>query len=560
MIGVLCHTDEQNTVSEFFELFKTPWEFFDPQNEYDVVISTLTENILIKSWLTLIYTSKPGENDPLLNISSAPCPAHLCRDTAGTAFPIYGDMSVLNGAGTGLLRAGDGAGNIAIEAGDTSHKVIRVGYDLFSEVAVLLRGNQPRDYSTIPTLDIHISLLRDWMISAGVAFVEIPPIPYRHQFFACLTHDVDFAGIRLHRFDRTMLGFVYRALVETWLPVFKGDFAFGRIFKNWVAVLKLPFVLAGIAEDSWAHFDRYTSIEHGCKSTFFLVPFKKTAGTTVLSTDAHKRATKYDVDDIPQQIGRLMATGSEIGLHGLDAWHDLEKGEQERLRITGATGKECPGVRIHWLWCEPDTCSILEKAGFAYDSSAGYNDCIGFKSGTVQVYRPPGCAHLLELPLNIQDTALFFRRRMGLTEKEARSLCTRLVDTICRFGGVLTVNWHDRSLEPDRLWGNSYQWLLKEFRARNAWIGSAQQIVDWFRCRRAISFRDVNLQDDRLTVQLDAGGKPPVLEPGICLRVYPSHRPDPGAKNQPIDIPWDGSPIIKISLDQTGGQKWPASV
>src|SRR5206468_10163146 len=56
-------------------------------------------------------------------------------------------------------------------------KVLRVGYDLFGEVRFLLSTGQPPSNALIPTLDIHISMLRTWILEAGIPVVEIPPVP-----------------------------------------------------------------------------------------------------------------------------------------------------------------------------------------------------------------------------------------------------------------------------------------------------------------------------------------------------------------------------------------------
>ena len=32
----------------------------------------------------------------------------------------------------------------------------------------------------------------------------------------------------------------------------------------------------------------------------------------------------------------------------------------------------------------------LEKAGFSYDSTVGYNETIGYRAGTAQVFKHPG--------------------------------------------------------------------------------------------------------------------------------------------------------------------------
>ena len=71
----------------------------------------------------------------------------------------------------------------------------RIGYDLFAEVQTLLTVGQTKINAGIPTLDLHIALLRDLIVASGVPLVEIPPVPDGFRFIACLTHDVDHPSI-----------------------------------------------------------------------------------------------------------------------------------------------------------------------------------------------------------------------------------------------------------------------------------------------------------------------------------------------------------------------------
>ncbi len=108
---------------------------------------------------------------------------------------------------------------------------------------------------------------------------------------------------------------------------------------------------------------------------------------------------------------------------------------------------------MHWLYYDQQSPSALETAGAAYDSTIGYNETVGYRAGTTQVYKPLDVSRLLELPLHVMDTALFYPSYLGLSPQEARALLGRMVDNAVHFGGCLTINWHDRSLAPERLWG-----------------------------------------------------------------------------------------------------------
>ena len=69
MIGVLSKDNETRAVEEFFQLFKTPWEFWDPCKQYDVVIATREEIPQdINSSALVIYQSSVIELDDRLGL------------------------------------------------------------------------------------------------------------------------------------------------------------------------------------------------------------------------------------------------------------------------------------------------------------------------------------------------------------------------------------------------------------------------------------------------------------------------------------------------------------
>ena len=160
---------------------------------------------------------------------------------------------------------------------------------------------------------------------------------------------------------------------------------------------------------------------------------------------------------------------------------------------------------------------VLEDAGYRYDSTFGYNDAVGFRAGTTSAYVPLGASKLFELPLHIQDTALFYGRRMNLSRTEAARRCEEVLAHVRRIGGVATILWHDRSAGPERQWGWLYRALLDDFRSRGAWITSAGNVVDWFAARRAVRFSDVQVSQDRVTVQLS---NVPHGAPGLQVRLH----------------------------------------
>ena len=189
-----------------------------------------------------------------------------------------------------------------------------------------------------------------------------------------------------------------------------------------------------------------------------------------------------------------MSAGCEIGLHGIDAYINEDSGRVELAQIRQLTGSKNIGVRMHWLYFGEQSARILEKVGAAYDSTNGYNEAIGYRAGTTQVFRPLGSTRLLELPLHIMDTALFYPDRMNLSPREAAKRVNRIIAQAVEFGGVVTVNWHDRSIAPERCWDEFYVDLVRELKDQGAWFATAEQAVAWFRKRRAAAVEGGRLQ------------------------------------------------------------------
>lgn len=488
MIGVIVDSREHLVVQEFFELFKTPWEFYHADSEYDVLIIASSSVVrAAPARLVIQYASvktmEDGEGDAEEQV------AHRTLSYKEWRVPLYGASTTFQGSSTAFLLESNTARPTGYKTTILGRPYVRIGYDLFQEIRALLTHGQPIDHASIPTVELHIALLRDLIVESGVLLVEIPPVPAGHAYIASLTHDVDHPGIRFHKWDHTTWGFLYRAIVGTLVDLVKGRVPLRHLFTNWVAAAKLPLVYLGLAKDSWSEFDRYCDMEKGLGSTYFVLPFKGEPGLTVSGKAPGTRASGYGVENIEGTLRKISSSGQEIGLHGIDAWLDAEKGLEEKAKISKVTGEDTLGVRMHWLYYNDNSPSILELVGFEYDSTVGYNQTVGYRSGTTQVYKPLQVQRLLELPLHVMDTALFYPRYLNYTKSEAMKRVVEMVDVACQFGGVMTINWHDRSIAPERLWGECYRDVLVALQQTGAWRTSAGHTVSWFQNRRAVTFK-----------------------------------------------------------------------
>ena len=536
-IGILCSESQKSWVEEFFELFKTPWELYRPERKYSAVISTDPNFVPRNCELLIIYSSASGA-DAAFPVEAKGEPLFI--DLSDAALPLYG-KAVAFSWGMPLVRKTGSSAAVVVETVADAQQIIRAGYDLFDEVAFLLCQGQPTQQALIPALELHIALLRSWLIRAGVPFIEVPSSPAGYDFAACLTHDVDFIRISDHKFDHTMFGFIHRASVGSIRNLMKGRITAEQCLQNVKSVVSLPAVHLGLHEDFWIQdFDRFLELEHYTKSTFFFIPYKNRPGDKVGRPHSQRRAAAYDVRNERKLIDKLVQEGNEVAVHGIDAWHSAQKGRDERQRIAEITNARHIGVRMHWLCFDEASPRVLEEADFHYDSTIGYNDAVGYRAGTQQVFRPNGATTLLELPLHIQDCALFYEGRLGLTKEHASKTCETVLANAANYGGVITILWHTRSLAPERLWGDFYVRLLNRLMDRRVWFATATEIVDWFRRRRALSFHqdDSSPATGRVAVALSKGHSQGAE---LAMRI---HAPSTGSR----DVACTGEQVVDLAL------------
>jgi peptidoglycan/xylan/chitin deacetylase (PgdA/CDA1 family) len=281
----------------------------------------------------------------------------------------------------------------------------------------------------------------------------------------------------------------------------------------------LPFVYTGLCKDFWNTFEQYLQLEKDIPTTYFIIPFKNKPGQNVSRKKALRRATKYEITEIKEIVNKLLKHGYEIGVHGIDSWHNIDLAKQEKNRIMTMTGgQKHVGIRMHWLCFNQDSFKILDHAGFLYDSTFGYNNAVGYKGGTLQVFRPMGVDALLELPLHIQDNALFSTKRMNLSITDPLDIMNSFIQNNLLYGGVLTLLWHPRSIAPERLYKDFYIKILEILKNNKMWFGTAVQVVEWFKKRRNISFECIHNKNNSINITIK--GNDGAIQPSLIIRIY----------------------------------------
>ena len=228
-----------------------------------------------------------------------------------------------------------------------------------------------------------------------------------------VTHDIDVLSLKeLPLSGRTFWGFAYRCLVINSRRVFSRRLSLREYLGSLKQALLLSLIKLGLPKDPWqVSLQAMLEIEkrYGIRSTIFFIPSPKQAGHTPEGNSApSNRAAHYKLEKYQDVLQQLEREGWEVGVHGLDAYLNLEsaKAELEAIREL-ISRKDKIGIRMHWLYHKgEESWEILDKAGYAYDATFGWNDRIGFPEGRYGPFKPAGAKNLVVLPLNIQDGAL----------------------------------------------------------------------------------------------------------------------------------------------------------
>lgn len=378
--------------------------------------------------------------------------------------------------------------------------------DILKKIADTLNEGLP--HNRRPICEEYLDVLRQ-QIKRFSPLIEIPPVPWGYTYSLALTHDVDITSVR----ERSLPSVLY-ATYNCFLQ------------RRFIEGARIVLAKFGLAKDPWDLFEAWRTLEEQLrvKSTFYFLPRNGHAGIR----SPKIRAGHYSIDDI--LVEEFAASGWEVGVHGIDNWVDRASAASER-RSLSKDARVKVGTRVHWLHFDEGTWQILDDAGYDYDSTFGYNEDVGFRAGTLQVYQPRGVQRLLELPLHIQDVSLFGRhcwltteegcKRVGclsLDEDEASRTCNEILDQALRYGGAVTVLWHSDCLAAPRDWGDVYTSIINRATADGAWITRAIDIVDWFRMRRNARL-DYSKTEDGFKITV-AGLEPAKSLPPLRIRVH----------------------------------------
>ena len=232
--------------------------------------------------------------------------------------------------------------------------------------------------------------------------------------------------------------------------------------------------------DPYWSFDRILEDERRCgaSSTFFLLAdhAHEFDGSAVESYERLR----------PRLVETLQEAGAEVGLHGsYSAADDPGRIAREKERLEKLSGP-VQGQRYHYLRVDPHrNLGALEAAGFAYDSSLGFGDAVGFRAGIAHPFRPwdferDAPRELVEVPLAAMDVTLSAERYLHLSVEAAERRLMALLDWAAQNGGGFAILWHSEQYDSALLpgWDRLYRRVMEGVRSRGGACVQARALAE----------------------------------------------------------------------------------
>ncbi|MEW6620711.1 MAG: polysaccharide deacetylase family protein [bacterium] len=234
-------------------------------------------------------------------------------------------------------------------------------------------------------------------------------------------------------------------------------------------------------EDPYWNFEKIVRLEkqYGYLSSFYLLADNSTY-------KIRNKKLKNIVKEISQQ-------GFEIGLHAsYDSYNRHNQVLCEKKRVEKISSYPINGIRGHYLRFNPEvTWQVYTEAGFEYDTTVGYADHEGFRTGCsfpLYLYhiKENKKLPLIELPLIIMDTTLFTYQKYS--PDEALTNIKRLLEMAKNYNGLGIILWHQQGFNEKENPGREriYEEILEWLSENKIYVRLCQDIIQWWKRREAV--------------------------------------------------------------------------
>lgn len=248
--------------------------------------------------------------------------------------------------------------------------------------------------------------------------------------------------------------------------VFNGFNTFKSIFKPVLFSKQIRKTISFfISNPSYWCFDYWKELEKKVNVRSLFYVYAKTGKKNLKSwllDPSYDIATNVKLQ---KKLQQLIHEGFEVGLHGsFYSATDQEKLSKEKTTLENAIRTDVQKVRQHWLSYEESTTPYIHNNLFRYDSTVGWNDRIGYRSGIAGRYRPYD--HNKQQPFDymvtpqvIMDANIY---DYGADHSKALSIKgIELLEDLRQFKSAhISISWHQRVCNNDYRWHGLYEKIL----------------------------------------------------------------------------------------------------
>lgn len=225
---------------------------------------------------------------------------------------------------------------------------------------------------------------------------------------------------------------------------------------------------------------------HGVVSSWFFTDFPVSKAEEFDCVYLPEDPCRYKGQDttIKAMMHDLAERGHDVGLHG-SYWSAREPGmlKAQRESLERNSGLPIRTTRQHWLHFDIDVTPRLQaEAGLVVDGTFGFNRHLGFRAGTSLPFFWPDL-DLLQVPLVIQDVAVFSPAAMELDLALANKVCSQLVGEVRQVEGCAGVLLHPEQFPLIPGLAEWYDQLIGSALAQGGWVTSLAEINRWWRER-----------------------------------------------------------------------------
>lgn len=268
-----------------------------------------------------------------------------------------------------------------------------------------------------------------------------------------LSHDVDYIKKTFQlRIKQTIFN-TYNTIKNILKP--------NLFFKNFIRTLSFFF-----SNPTYWHFDYWINLElkYNKKSVFYF--YSKTKNKNLISWLINP---SYDIQKnvkLQKKVKELISKGFEIGLHGsYYSSEDYNLLKKEKKILEKTFNIKINKIRQHWLrYNEKKTPNIHNKL-FRFDSTLGFNDQLGFRSGCASQYRPYDHKNnrpfnFYKIPFIIMDSIFF---DYNSNNNKIQKIAMDIIKNLKNYKSVHTsICWHQRVASKDYKWHNLYEQIIAE--------------------------------------------------------------------------------------------------